>query len=61
MMMPLLDIDQLTRIMMLVGKPDEKLLAKLGSEEVAYLCISFFFSLTACIFVNPSLRQRTIS
>ncbi|XP_023325249.1 mitogen-activated protein kinase 14 [Eurytemora carolleeae] len=26
-------IDQLTRIMMLVGKPDEKLLLKLGSEE----------------------------
>ena len=28
------DIDQLTRIMSLVGKPDEKLLQKLGSEEV---------------------------
>jgi len=27
------DIDQLTRILQLVGKPDEKLLTKLGSDE----------------------------
>jgi len=28
------DIDQLTRIMLLVGKPSEALLEKMGSDEV---------------------------
>ena len=29
------DIDQLTRIMLLVGKPSEALLEKMGSDEVS--------------------------
>lgn len=31
-----LDIDQLTRIMALVGTPDDELLAKINSEEVMF-------------------------
>ena len=30
------DIDQLTRIMLLVGKPSEALLEKMGSDEVGF-------------------------
>ena len=35
------DIDQLTRIMLLVGKPSEALLEKMGSDEVREGRVSF--------------------
>ena len=53
------DIDQLTRIMLLVGKPDEKLMTKLGSEEVeesSWCCFTFpppphMAWVCSCVFV----------
>ena len=43
------DIDQLTRIMLLVGKPSEALLEKMGSDEVRegrVSCAEWCFSLS---------------
>lgn len=44
-----IDIDQLTRILWLCGKPDDEFLSKISSEEVsrkALYSIVFFFNIT---------------
>ena len=49
------DIDQLTRIMLLVGKPSEALLEKMGSDEVREGRVSFAawcFSLSLSFLVS---------
>ena len=55
------DIDQLTRIMMLVGKPDEKLMTKLGSEEVRERrCVWWLWLLSTIYPPPPSSYPRFI-
>ena len=53
------DIDQLTRIMLLVGKPSEALLEKMGSDEVREGRVScseeWCFSLLVFFSHNSSL------
>ena len=49
------DIDQLTRIMMLVGKPDEKLMTKLGSEEVRERRCVWWLWLLSTVYPPPPI------
>lgn len=55
-----IDIDQLTRILWLCGKPDDEFLSKISSEEVSrkalYYSISFCFHFHALSGTQMDLR-----